>query len=201
MTKVLSAAEFAESWGRESLARLSVDLPQLPETATSFLREAGLPKRVRMAYSDDPHEMSFLSVSKGIGRFTDSGIHGGSFPREWETYWMIGEETFSNGGAGLVIVQETGVVLSVDVEIDNPVRFLNSSVAHLASTLLHLVTWSRRHGSLEPGSNGYQSAMNELTEELRQLDSAVFDQPHSYWPIMLYHLEEVGPRAFQIHPG
>lgn len=95
-----------------------------------------------------------------------------AMPQEWDRFWHLGEVEYIQSQAWSCIEEVTGRVVSIDVEIDDPVSPINSSILHFMSCLKTIRDWSQETGG----------SMEELAELMGALETEVKDNDaEEYW--------------------
>jgi hypothetical protein len=187
----LTAEQFARVWGADALVRLrsSHGAAPIPDDARAFLVQAGLPSLIRCRGGSFEAKITFCRLASGLSPILSMQTVGPPLPPEWSVYWILGDEFFSNGAAWWCIHQDSGHIDRIDIELEHPIRFANSSVAQFAAAALAAASWSERGGS----------EADELDRELTALDSASMGSDRNFWPAYLDCIRDEGPRpgAFQ----
>jgi hypothetical protein len=115
-------------------------------------------------------------------------------PTEFAAYWIIGDEVFINGSAWFCITGGTGQLVRIDVEQDDPVEFVNSSVEHFATFLAVLQRWCADND----GSDSWGDGVHRIQKEMFALEPEIASASKSFWPRLLEAIEEEGPETFQM---
>jgi len=102
---------------------------------------------------------------------TEPVVGGPPLPPDWLRYRVFGEEKFPNAGSAFVCADEIGgSVVRIDVELEQPLSVLNTSVDRFATSFRLL--------------NEYFSSakqdLEDLTRRLRLIDREAFDAG-SHW--------------------
>jgi hypothetical protein len=193
---LLTPDEFVHAWGSDGLIGLpeqTIAAP-IPEDARMFLVKAGLPRHITFAHKSLPSEMSFVRLSDGLQNVIAVQTVGPAFPSGWSVYWIMGEESFDNGSAWFCIHQDSGHVVRMDIELDNPISLVNTSVAHLATAILLSCSWSQ-----ESARQGQWSAMvDQLGDSLRRSDPGALRSKDTFWNGILDEMRNVGPDGFLV---
>lgn len=174
------------TWGESTLVRLPGEI-NAPGTASpeavAFLRAAGLPEGIVYGDPDGPAHLSFARLARGLTPISRALPAGFSVPATWSSLVVIGEEWFEGGAAPWWCLHgPSGRVEVVDLESEDAApRLVNTSVAHLAKTLLAFRRWAE---------GGRASGVSGLRTELRDSDPAAFDM--SRWSDLVEHLDEIG---------
>jgi hypothetical protein len=179
--------EFVSAWDTP-LVKLPKELhvpTRLNADAVRFLNFAGLPARV--AYGDRtwPAHLSFASVEHGVLPLPEVlAAAGVQCAESWSPHFVIGEEWFAGGASPFWCVHgPSGRVEVIDIEADDESPSLvNTSIAHLADTLLRFRSWVRAAPSAGRDLRG-------LRDALQRADPAAWRT--SRWSELLDHLESV----------
>lgn len=198
--KALSPEGFERAWGAEGLVRL----PDLSATALvpndnrTFLVRAGLPALIRPFPCSTEAVITFCRLASGLSPILEEKTVGPPLPGEWSVYWILGDEFFCNGAAWWCVHGSTGRVVRIDIEIEPPIEFANSSVAHFASAILAAWLWSSRcHRAAED----WTSEVDRLKRDLTELDPPSMDLEGNYWPMCLNFIRSEGPNVGAFEKG
>jgi hypothetical protein len=197
---VLTPEEFAGAWGSDALVRpAAASVPgALPSDARAFLVRAGLPALIRYFGGSTPCNMTFCRLASGLSRVLAERTVGPSPPREWAVHWVLGDEFFCNGSAWWCIHERTGQVDRIDIELAQPIKFANSSVAHFASAVLGAMLWSNRPGR---SAEKWPSEVDQFKRELAVLDPPSMECHRNFWPVYLSFIREEGPHRGFLEKG
>ncbi len=111
---------------------------------------------------------------------------------------MLGDEFFCQVAFWWCIHERTGEVARIDINREPSVVFVNSSVAHFASALLAVWSWSiRRNQSTNLG----RISVEQLEQELAELDQASMKARWNYWPIFTAFIRQEEPPVAGIEKG
>lgn len=192
---LLSPKEFASAWGADALVRLPSPLATapIPSDARQFLVQAGLPALIRYFPGSTGGKITFCRLAAGLSPVLGEETVGPPLPPEWSVYWILGDEFFCNGSAWWCVHERTGRVERIDIELDRPIEFANSSVAHFASAVLAASLWSDRRGR---AAAEWPSDVDQFERELAALDAASMESDRNFWPVYLDFMRDEGP-----HPG
>jgi hypothetical protein len=188
----MTAESFAMAWGADSLIRLPAKAASaLPLADGDFLVRAGLPALVRYSFGAGGN-ITFCRLSTGLAPLLSEKFVGPALPREWATYSVLGDEFFCNGSALWCIHRPTGRVDRIDVEIEPPVEFANSSVMQFAGALFAATEWSATRNT----ASDWQSEVGKLQTVLAELDPPCMGTGRSFfWSSYLDFLADAGPEV------
>lgn len=195
---LLSAEEFARAWGSSALVRLPRNLENapIPADASDFLVKAGLPALVEY-WESGPLKVTFCRLAGGLTTVLKEPTVGPPLPSEWSVYWVAGDEFFCNGAAWWCIHQETGAVHRIDIETETPIEFVNSTVAHLATSLQLAVVWSSQ---CDRTPQKWPLEVNRFRRQLEELDSPCMRSNKNFWWRYLDIIRDEGPQAGHVKP-
>jgi hypothetical protein len=192
----ISPARFAQGWGMDDLIRVPRMLasPAIPRDTKEFLVRAGLPAlATHFLGACKSRTMTFCRLSSGLPSVLSEETGGPPLPSSWSRYYVLGDEFFCNGGCWWCLHQTNGHVLRIDIELNDPIEFANTSVAQFAFALLAAVSWSK---NCDRTATRWPGEVQRLESELRQLDPKSVRRGHNYWRMYLDFLREEGRRAF-----
>ncbi|HTU89973.1 MAG TPA: SUKH-4 family immunity protein [Gemmataceae bacterium] len=197
---LLSPEEFARNWGTDLLIRLPAGLATapIPKDSREFLVRAGLPAFIRYFPGSTDGVISFCRLGSGLAPVLEEETVGPPLPSEWSVYWIMGDEFFCNGAAWWCVHGPTGRVDRIDIEIDPPIEFVNSSAAHLASALLAASLWSERSSH---SSTDWPSGVDRFKRELAELDPPCLQSDRYFWPVYLDFIRSEGPHLSAFEKG
>jgi len=188
------------AWGADALVRLPSRLATepIPNEAREFLVRAGLPALVR--YYEGPNEanITFCRLASGLSPVLGEKTVGPPLPPKWSVYWILGDEFFCNGAAWWCLHQRTGHVVRMDIGMDPPVDFANSSVAHFASAVLAASLWGKQR---RPSDDEWPSGVDRLKRELKVLDPPSMRAAGNFWPNYLEYIRQEGPQRILFEKG
>jgi hypothetical protein len=195
---LLSPEEFSRAWGFETLVRLSSQqaAAPIPNEDRDFLVRGGLPALIRYFPGSTDGVVTFCRLATGLVPVLGERTGGPPLPPDWSAYWIIGDEFFSNGAAWWCLHGPSGRVDRIDIEIEPPIEFVNSSVAHFASALLAASQWSAQCGhSVEE----WLSEVDRFKRALAELDPPCVQSDRNFWPVRLDVIRSKGPhlRVFE----
>jgi len=195
-----SPEEFARAWGADSLVRLSSRLATapVPKDCRDFLVHVGLPALIRYFPGSSDGVITFCRLDSGLAPVLEEKTVGPPLPSEWSVYWIMGDEFFCNGAAWWCVHGPTGRVDRIDIEIEPPIEFANSSVAHFASALLGARLWSARSSR---SSRDWPSEVDRFKHELAELDPACLQSDRHFWPAYLDFIRSEGPHLGLFEKG
>jgi hypothetical protein len=119
-------------------------------------------------------------------------------PAEWSVYWILGDEFFCNGAAWWCIHERTGHSHRIDIELNPPIEFANSSVAHFASAILAASRWAQQHRS---SADDWPCRVERFKRELEALDPASTESDRNFWPVCLNFIRDEGPHLGAFEKG
>lgn len=198
MHEPLTPAAFVSAWGNERLTKVS-GYPQLPSDAIAFLTHAGLPTLIKIFHRDTLMKHSYSRLSKGVRRLCNELNQEPAIPDDWKSYWVLGDETLEGGcHAAICIHQPTAKIVRIDVEVDEPIKFMNGSVALLATSLNMVVTCSEEYSVSRLSAD---AAVDKLETSFRALDPEAMSSDDNYWPFTLREMRDLGPDQFRYCRG
>src|SRR4051812_33728863 len=177
---LISPEEFAHVWGADTLVRVpEATHATIPQAALRFLAKAGLPALIRLFSGSTESKITFGRLALGLSRVTAEQTIGPPLSPEWSAYWILGDEFFCNGSAWWCADEQTGAVCRIDIELQHPISFANSSVAHFGAALILASSWSNRW---VPSSTRWIDDVECFAQELQALDPASMQDEVSFWP-------------------
>jgi hypothetical protein len=197
---LLTPPKFANAWGPDTLVRLPSTVTSIPIPLCSyeFLADAGLPALIRFLGGSTEVKITFCRLASGLSPVLSEETVGPPLPSEWSVYWVLGDQFFCNGSAWWCINERLGHIERIDIELDRPIQFANSSVAHFASAMLGAVSWSV---NCDRSEEGWPSAVDCFKQELEMLDLASMDSDRDFWPTYLDFIRGEGPGPCAIKKG
>ncbi len=185
------ASEWKKAWGKDRLIFLQGGARVLPLESRRFLKNYGLPRNM-IFEGETPFEIHFDALSKDLVPYNKTFEWGDFYDKRLDRRWgeqlVIGEEDFCNGSASYCVHGTRGEVTRIDVELDRPNSFVNSSVAQFGRTLLAMTAWSSaiRDGGREPS----QASLRALATRVKAIDPAAFKSRNRFWPYLFAYLRE-----------
>jgi hypothetical protein len=82
-----------------------------------------------------------------------------SFPVGWAGLWQIGDITYTQAGAWLCIEELSGRIVAIDVDIDDSLYLVNTSVEGMMRCMKFLRDWARSTGGLLTHVAGLKDAI------------------------------------------
>jgi hypothetical protein len=135
--------------------------------------------------------ITFCRLAEGLFPVLAEKTVGPPLPREWGEYFILGDEFFCNGSAWWCVHRPTGRVDRIDIEIEPPVEFANSSVGQFAAALLMGTEWS---ASRSTAAEDWLAEVGRLRATLAGLDPPCMGAGRSFfWPSYLDYLADEGP--------
>jgi SUKH-4 immunity protein len=187
---LLSPEEFARAWGADALVRLaSFSGTPIPNDGREFLMQAGLPALIRY-FPPTAGVITFRRLASGLAPLLGEKTVGPPLPSEWSVYWIVGDEFFCNGAAWWCVHGPTGRVDRIDIAIESPIDFANSSVVHLASAVLAMSLWSTQ---CSRAVEKWPSEVDRLKRELADLDPTSMQSDRNLWPAYPDFIRSEGP--------
>jgi len=110
---------------------------------------------------------------------------GPSLPADWDRYVVFADEEFPNGSAWYCVNNENGAVYRIDIELDNPVEYVNSSLEAFKKSILETVKWSDQFSDKIEGHPEYTDF---IMKELSEIDRTAFKSEKYYWPTIINHI-------------
>ena len=143
-----SAFDFVAEW-RGPLRPIEFPLPKpmLPSATVSFLHYAGVPAAFEIT-TDECIRFEFLTTAINLVHVWEDGMRDWSFPVGWGRLWRIGDISFTQANPWMCIEELTGRVVAVDVDIDDPVYLVNTSVERMMRCMKIVRDWVRSTGGL-----------------------------------------------------
>jgi hypothetical protein len=129
--------KFLAEW-KGRLVRLPPNVPR--PVGADFLIHPGLPAEVLYGPLDNPYYVTFVPIEHSLVRVTDEPIHG-DWPSECADHLILGKATILDARPWWCLHQPSGRVDCVDIEAPTVVTLINSTVAHLAASLLAFRRW------------------------------------------------------------
>ena len=170
-------SDFAARWGAPLHPLDFADpKPILPHATVRFLHTAGVPRAFGVRHAQRV-ELTFLSRGQSMAETWSTEIKGLALPVLWSSYWRIGTITYTQATAWLCIEEVTGRIIAIDVDIDEPVYAVNSSLPHMMGCMKHLVDWST-------ATEGRLSSATEL-EEAWAADPDLDGDATAFWSPMI----------------
>jgi hypothetical protein len=196
---LISPEEFARARGANNLVQMPplTDAP-VPNDSGEFLVRAGLPALIRYTPGATDAVITFCRLASGLAPLLGEKTVGPPLPSEWSDYWIIGDEFFCNGAAWWCVHGPTGRVDRIDIEIDPPVEFANSSVVHFASALHAALVWSAKGSRLVADR---PAEVDRLKSELAELDPNCMQSNRNFWPVYLDFIRDEGPQLTPLKAG
>jgi SUKH-4 immunity protein len=151
--------KFAREWdGDLRPIEFPVPRPMLPSSTVKFLHYAGLPKRFHVE-TDQIIHFDFLSTAGNLSSAWPEQMRELSIPVGWARFWRIGDITYTQASAWLCIEELTGRIVGIDVDIDDPVYLVNSSVAGMMQCMKLLRDWARSTGGVLTGGESFSARL------------------------------------------
>jgi hypothetical protein len=197
---LLAPEDFARAWGSDALVRPAASsVPEsIPSEARAFLVRAGLPALIRYFGGSSECRITFCRLASGLSPVLAAETVGPPLPPEWSLYRVLGDEFFCNGAAWWCLHEQTGQVDRIDIELAQPIEFVNSSVAHFAAAVLAASAWSSR-GSRS--AEAWPTEVDAFKRELAVIDPECMASRRSFWPVYLDFIREEGPRRGAFEKG
>ena len=146
----------------------------VPADAMDFLRRAGLPRGLSYGKKDWPGQLSFECIERGlVPVLNEQPANGPRWPANLSQHYVLGEESYEGGSSPFWCIHgPSGRVEVVDLEAsgESVVELVNTSVMHLAATLVVLREWVELRG--QHGSRH----VDELRAALRRADPEASDK-------------------------
>jgi hypothetical protein len=185
--RVTDPDQWKRLWGAYRMISAGPTVNELPETARQFIQTYGLPRRVWLQWwgtgIEGTSEISFEPLCRPAELDPSQRI-------------LIANEWWSNGSAELAMGRTTGEIIRIDVELDEPESFVNSSVEQLARSLLAGVQWSA--GSRADPSADWNVSLSAWATAIAGLDAVAFERPRGFWPALIEYAKERGPGCLTI---
>ncbi|MDB5340433.1 MAG: hypothetical protein JWN70_6052 [Planctomycetaceae bacterium] len=196
---LLTPIDFASDWGVSDLVRLQMvaDPADLPASELTFLATTGLPALIRYSPGVSEAVVTFCRLRRGVTKAIDEPIVGGPLSSEWDHYWVIGDEYFCNGSAWWCINAVTGTLERIDIELDHPILFVNTSIRHFASALVVALNCVSHGDTVEE----WRSRLAHLEAKLVELDPQIVIHSRSFWRSYLDFIRDEQPRKCPIERG
>jgi hypothetical protein len=172
---------------------------RLPDDARAFIRTYSLPKRVIFEWQSSSFEISFdalascapLNTIVGWGDFFDAALD-----QKWSQYFVIATESFSNGAAYYCVNSVDAGVRRIDVELEDPETFVNSSVEQFAHSLLRVVQWSSSNSAKK--SVDWTTSVVTLEKELAGIDALALNSTERFWPAFIEQVRASEPTSLTV---
>jgi hypothetical protein len=150
---------FAKEWGGNLRPiEFAVPRPMLPANTITFLHYAGVPKRL-VIDSNQTIQFDFLSTAGNLASAWPEAMRDYSFPVGWARFWRIGDITYTQASAWLCIEELTGHIVAIDIDIDNPVYLVNSSIAGMMQCIKLLRDWVRSANGVASGGESFSERL------------------------------------------
>jgi hypothetical protein len=164
--RTCSPSEFLSRWpGSLSPVALPDPPPALPDDCRQLLTKCGLPKELKIFCYNDM-TMRFNGSATPLAaiweRDLNRGYKMGVMPSEWNCFWHLGDQEYTQGGGWICVEEGTGRLVVIDLDQSDSIYLLNSSVRNFYTTLAHFLQWSER--------------TDRGTEEIRRLHDALSRQ-------------------------
>jgi hypothetical protein len=155
-----SPFEFAREWGGQLRpVEFPIPRPLLPSATGTFLHYAGVPKSFEVT-TYQRIRFDFLTTAVNLASVWESAMRDYSFPVGWARLWRIGDITYTQAAAWLCIEELSGHIIAVDVDIDDPLYLVNSSVEGMMRCMRLLRDWARSTGGLLTHAASLQDAIS-----------------------------------------
>jgi len=153
---------------------MKVDLQSLQSTIVTRL-----PRCARWLIAEVTLDFDFSAAREGLSAIRPDDAVGPRDLQQWVVLRIFGECNFAAGGGArpwLCIRMDDGAVVELDIEHDNPVRMVNSSLERFIEAF-NLVNRHLGEGLQLPA---------DIDPRLRAIDPTVYDA--SYWRPLLEYL-------------
>jgi hypothetical protein len=196
---LLSPEKFAQAWGTDALVQMpSLAGTLIPKNSREFLVRAGLPALVRYFPGHTDEVITFCRLASGLAPVLGEKTVGSPLPPEWSVYWIVGDQFFCNGSAWWCIHGPTGRVDRIDIELESPVEFANSSVVHFAAAIVGALSWSAKASR---AVEEWPSEVDRFKRKLTELDPPCMQSDHNFWPVYLDFIRSEGPHVGRLEKG
>lgn len=110
-------------------------------------------------------------------------------PLDWNRFWHLGEVEYIQSQAWICIEEMTGRIVSIDVEIDDPITEINSTILLFMTCLKVIRNWHQATGgSMEE----FEGLMERLESEVPEADA------EEYWLPFLEYAQEESDEIFEV---
>ncbi len=141
-----SPFEVAREWdGRLRPIAFPIPKPLLPSSTVTFLHYAGVPTQFELA-AQQRVRFEFMTTAANLAGVWARAMPDYSFPVGWGRLWQIGEIAYTQAAAWLCIEELTGRVVAVDVDVNDPLYFVNESVAGMVRCMRLVYDWAHSSG-------------------------------------------------------
>lgn len=123
---------------------LAQPMDGIANATLAFLADIGLPRSLVYGNNEWPAHLSFSRIEQGLVPLLQTLPPNDNWPQVWEHHFVLGQEWFEGGASPLWCLHgPSGRVVVIDIEADeNEPRLVNTSVQHLAETLMAFRMWS-----------------------------------------------------------
>ena len=180
-----SSFEFAREWGGELQSiEFASPKPLLPSKSTTFLYYAGIPKRFELATYQQVR-FDFLSVATSLPSIWEHEMPEYSLPVQWAGLWRFGDITYTQAKSWLCMEEVSGRIVAIDVEIDNPLYVVNTSIDAMMRCMKLLRDWVRS----TDGELAQRAQFTELISKYPDLDEG---EANYFWLPLIEEAAEPG---------
>ena len=113
-------------------------------------------------------------------------IVGPALPTDWDKYVVFADEEFPNGSAWYCLNNENGAIYRIDIELDNPIEYVNSSLEAFKKSIQETVKWSNKFSNK---IEGYPEYADFIMTALSEIDRTAFESEKYYWPTIVTHIK------------
>jgi hypothetical protein len=182
---IIAPEAFAAEWDTP-LITLPLELSRtgVDAEALEFLQRGGLPEGLSYGQKDGAAHLSFARLRRGLTPLLQALPSMIRRAPAWKDHVVLGQEWFEGGASPFWCLHDaSGRVEVIDIESDDETPGLvNTSVAHLAQTLLTFRSWVRQ---IDMDAR----SLTALRAALQQADLVAWRS--SRWSRLLDHLESV----------
>lgn len=182
----ITPAGFQEHWG-PPLRKVQFDPPAtLPDETVAFFNSAGLPEAATVGCSS----FRFVTTARRLAdvwrQEMDPRV---TMPPGWNGFRHLGEVEYIQSAAWICLEEKTGKIISIDVEIDDALTPINSSVLQFMSCLKVIRDWSQTTGG----------RLEEFEGLLEALETEITDNDaEEYWLPFLEYAREESDEIFEV---
>ena len=151
--------------------------PELPSECFTQLSQYGLPKAV-VIQCNNSIRLRFTGIAFPLATAwnedVERGYKLGNMPADWSRFWHLGEEEYLQGGGWICIEEKTGRLVIIDLDQEDPIYDINSSLTNFYTTLALFLDWSET-------TESSVSSIRKLIDTLEQQQIIPNDELSYFW--------------------